>query len=237
MHSVLTKDNVPDFEAGATIVIDKPVGWSSFDVVNKIRWKLKHITGNKKIKVGHAGTLDPLATGVLVICTGKATKTIESIQVGEKEYEATFRLGATTPSFDLETKINKTFHFHNISDNRIINELKSMEGISSQTPPIYSAVQINGRRAYDFARKGETVKLKSREINIKGIALDYISLPYVKCTISCSKGTYIRSLADDFGKRLDNGAFLYYLRRIRSGDYSIEKAFQLNDFINFLDKL
>lgn len=230
-------NKVPDFEAGELLIIDKPVNWSSFDVVNKVRWKLKHITKNKKIKVGHAGTLDPLATGVLLICTGKYTKKIESIQCEDKVYEATIRLGATTPSFDLETKINKTFPYSEITEEQILEVIKSMEGIQMQTPPIYSAVQINGKRAYEFARKGKSVELKSREINIKKIELNNISLPDVTLTIDCSKGTYIRTLADEFGRKLDNGSFLYYLRRTQSGNYAIKDALDLNELIEFLNNL
>ncbi len=230
-------NNTPDFEAGEIILIDKPKTWSSFDVVNKIRWKLKNITGNKKIKVGHAGTLDPLATGLLVICTGKATKIIDTLQNDNKIYEAVFRLGETRPSFDMETETDKTYDISNITDEQIISAVKSMEGTYAQTPPIYSAIQINGKRAYEFARKGEDVKLKSREINVSKIEINDISLPNITLTIHCSKGTYIRSLADDFGKRLDNGAFLYYLRRIQSGEFNIQNGFELDNFIDYLNNL
>lgn len=230
-------NKTPDFEAGELFIIDKPVNWSSFDVVNKIRWKLKHITKNKKIKVGHAGTLDPLATGVLLVCTGKYTKKIESIQSEDKVYEATIRLGATTPSFDLETNIDKTFPYSHITEEQIISVIRSMEGIQQQTPPIYSAVQINGKRAYEYARKGKSVELKSREINVQKIELNNISLPDVTLTINCSKGTYIRTMADEFGRKLDNGSFLYYLRRVQSGNYAIKDALQLKEFIEFLNNL
>ncbi|MDD2387117.1 MAG: tRNA pseudouridine(55) synthase TruB [Bacteroidales bacterium] len=230
-------NNTPDFEAGEIILIDKPKTWSSFDVVNKIRWKLKDITGNKKIKVGHAGTLDPLATGLLVICTGKATKTIDALQNDNKIYEAVFKLGETRPSFDMETETDKTYDISNITNEQIVSAVKSMEGTYAQTPPTYSAIQINGKRAYEFARKGEDVKLKSREINISKIEINDISLPKITLTIHCSKGTYIRSLADEFGKRLDNGAFLYYLRRIQSGEFNIHNGFKLDYFIDYLNNL
>jgi tRNA pseudouridine55 synthase len=230
-------NRTPDFESGEIILIDKPQTWSSFDVVNKIRWKLKHITKNKKIKVGHAGTLDPLATGLLIICTGKATKTIDSIQNDDKVYEAVFRLGETRPSFDMETETAETFDISNITDKQIQRVVESMIGKQSQTPPIYSAIQINGKRAYEFARKGKDVTLKSREIEISKIEINKISLPDIYLTIHCSKGTYIRSLADEFGKRLDNGAFLYYLRRIKSGEFTIENAFELENFTEFLNNL
>ena len=230
-------NRTPDFESGEIILIDKPQTWSSFDVVNKIRWKLKHITQNKKIKVGHAGTLDPLATGLLIICTGKATKTIDSIQNDDKVYEAIFRLGETRPSFDMETETDKIYDISTITTQKIEDAVESLIGKQSQTPPIYSAIQINGKRAYEFARKGKDVTLKSREIEISKIEINKISLPDIHLTIHCSKGTYIRSLADEFGKRLDNGAFLYYLRRIKSGDYTIDNAFKLENFTEFLNNL
>ncbi len=237
MVEVFNYNKVPDFEAGEVILIDKPKTWSSFDVVNKIRWKLRNITGNKKIKVGHAGTLDPLATGLLIICTGKATKTIESIQNENKIYQATIRLGATRPSFDMETEIDKEFDISKIKEEDIISVAKSFEGKMEQTPPVYSAIQINGKRAYEYARKGKEVKLKSREINISKIELEKINMPDITMSIHCSKGTYIRSIADDFGKRLDNGAFLYYLRRTQSGNFTIDDALNLNEFIDFLNKM
>lgn len=237
MVEVFNYNKTPDFQTGEVLLIDKPVTWSSFDVVNKIRWKLKHVTGNKKIKVGHAGTLDPLATGLLIVCTGKATKTIESLQNQDKVYEATFRLGATRPSFDMETEIDKKFDISNLSEEKIIEVAKSFEGDLIQTPPVYSAIQVNGKRAYEYARKGKEVKLKSRKIHISKVEILDISLPNVKLSIHCSKGTYIRSLADEFGKRLDNGAFLYYLRRIKSGEFDINDALNLEEFILFLNKL
>lgn len=237
MPEVFDYNRTPDFEAGELILIDKPATWSSFDVVNKIRWKLRHITGNKKIKVGHAGTLDPLATGLLIICTGKATKTIESIQNEDKVYEATFRLGATRPSFDMETEIDKEYDISNISEEDIVSVAKSFEGELTQTPPVYSAIQVNGKRAYEYARKGKEIKLKSRKIIISKVEIQKILLPDISLLIHCSKGTYIRSLADDFGKRLDNGAFLYYLRRTQSGDFSINNALKLEEFIDFLNKM
>lgn len=225
----------PDFELGEILVIDKPLRWSSFDAVNKIRFLLRGFTGNKKIKVGHAGTLDPLASGVLIICTGKATKIIDEIQSGDKTYEAGFRLGATTPSFDLETEINQRFDLTTINEEQIEQTAQSFLGTSFQTPPIYSAIQINGKRAYEYARKGKKIILDKREITISEMKIDKINIPDVMLTITCSKGTYIRTLADDFGKRLDNGAFLYYLRRIRSGNFSINDALEINDFENYIN--
>ena len=237
MVEVFNYNKTPDFESGEVLLIDKPENWSSFDVVNKIRWKLRHITGNKKIKVGHTGTLDPLATGLLIICTGKATKTIESIQNEAKVYQATFRLGATRPSFDMETEIDKEFDISNITNEDIVSAAKSFEGDIDQTPPIYSAIQVNGKRAYEYARKGEEIKLKSRRIHISKVDVEKISLPDVTMSIHCSKGTYIRSLADDFGRTLDNGAFLHYLRRTQSGNFSIKDALDLKELIEFLSKM
>ncbi|MDD3740638.1 MAG: tRNA pseudouridine(55) synthase TruB [Bacteroidales bacterium] len=227
-------NNTPDFESGEILVIDKPFRWTSFDAVNKIRFLLRRFTGNKKIKVGHAGTLDPLATGVLIICTGKATKLIDEIQSGEKTYEAGFRLGATTPSYDLETEINERFEIENITTDGIEKTAQSFLGTSFQTPPIYSAIQINGKRAYEYARKDKELILDKREITISEMKIIKIDIPDVMISISCTKGTYIRTIADDFGKRLDNGAFLYYLRRIRSGNYSINEAININDFENYI---
>jgi tRNA pseudouridine55 synthase len=226
----------PNFELGEIIIIDKPLHWSSFDAVKKIRNLLTAHLG-KKIKVGHAGTLDPLATGLLITCTGKSTKLIEKIQNGEKVYETIFRIGATTPSFDMETEIDKTFDYSHITEQQIKETINSMIGISYQTPPVYSAIQINGKRAYEYARKGKEIKIKPREINISNININKIELPDVHLTISCSKGTYIRSLADDFGKKLDNGAFLYYLRRIKSGNFSIDDSIDLKNFELFLNKM
>ncbi|MDD3685504.1 MAG: tRNA pseudouridine(55) synthase TruB [Bacteroidales bacterium] len=237
MQDCFRFDRTPDFESGEIMVIDKPATWSSFDVVNKIRYKLREITGNHKIKVGHAGTLDPLATGVLILCTGKCTKLIEEIQEGEKVYEAVFRLGATTPSYDMEKEIDATFDISAITEDKIYEVAKSFLGTSLQTPPVFSAVQINGKRAYEYARKGRKVKLDEREILISKYDIDEINLPDVRLTIACSKGTYIRTLAHDFGKRLDNGAFLYYLRRVKSGNFSINDAVDLNHFMEFVNKM
>ncbi len=230
-------DRTPDFEAGEILIIDKPLTWTSFDVVNKIRYILKRHTGNRKLKVGHAGTLDPLASGLLIVCTGKATKLIEEIQVGEKVYDAVFRLGATTPSFDRETEIDKAFVLPEFSNDKIAEVAKSFIGQNFQTPPAYSAIQINGKRAYEYARKGKDVKIDQREIFISDMKINEINLPDVNLTVTCSKGTYIRTLADDFGKRLDNGAFLYYLRRIRSGSFSINEAVELKDFEEYMNNL
>lgn len=237
MLQIFTKGYTPDFEAGEIIIIDKDKGWSSFDVVNKIRFTLKHKLGLKKIKVGHAGTLDPLATGVLVICTGKATKTIAELQTNTKEYIATLRLGATTPSYDLETEIDREFDLNNITYGKIENILKSFVGKSEQTPPVYSAIWHKGKRAYEFARKGKEIELKKREIEISRIEMQEYNSPFLTMLVSCSTGTYIRSLAHDIGKALDNGAFLYYLRRVKSGNFSIDDAIKINEFEKIVNNL
>lgn len=232
-----TFDRLPDFEVGEVIIFDKPYSWTSFDVVNKVRKKISEYTGIRKFKVGHAGTLDPLATGLLILCTGKKTKLIEELQGGTKVYEAQFCLGATTPSFDLETKIDKTFDISGISEGDVRRALAGLCGERDQRPPVYSAVQVNGKRAYEFARKGRTVELKHKKITVYDITVNKIELPLVDVTITCSKGTYIRSLADEFGKSLNNGAHLKSLRRIRSGEASIENAVALDEFVKYMESL
>ncbi len=230
-------DRLPDFEGGEVIIFDKPYKWTSFDVVGKIRKKISIYTGIRKFKVGHAGTLDPLATGLLVLCTGKKTKLIEELQGGTKVYEAQFCLGATTPSFDLETEINQTFDISEITEEQIRTALSELCGTRNQLPPIYSAVQVKGKRAYEFARKGRSVELKHKEITVFDITINKIELPLIDVTITCSKGTYIRSLADEFGKKLNNGAYLKALRRTQSGEAKIENAVSIDDFVTYIDKL
>jgi tRNA pseudouridine55 synthase len=237
MINIFSEDRKPDFLGGEVIVIDKDKDWSSYDVIRKIKSLLRYKLDLKKIKIGHAGTLDPLATGVLVVCTGKATKTISEIQASEKEYFATIKLGETTPSYDMETPINQTFETDNLSENKIIEVLNSFKGNILQTPPIYSAVWHNGKRAYEFARKGKEIELLEREVFIKEIVLEKFFLPFINIKITCSTGTYIRSLANDIGKKLDNGAFLYYLRRIRSGNFSENESIKINEFENILNKM
>lgn len=237
MCNIFSKDRKPDFKEGEIIVIDKEKGWSSYDVIRKIRFLLKHKLNLKTIKVGHAGTLDPLATGVLVVCTGKATKTISSIQTDEKEYLATIKLGATTPSYDMETEIDKTFSTENITINDLKSVLENFKGNIKQTPPVFSAVWHNGKRAYKYARAGKQIELKEREVMIRNIEIKDFSSPFFTLLISCSTGTYIRSLAHDIGFALDNGAFLYYLRRIRSGKFSIDDAIKIDEFEEILNKM
>lgn len=216
--------NLPE---GVVLLIDKPLEWTSFDAVNKIRYAC----GGRKIKVGHAGTLDPLATGLLIICVGKKTKTIDSIQSQEKEYTGTFTLGATTPSFDLETEVDNTFPTEHISKEKIHEVAKNFIGTQEQTPPVFSAIKINGKRAYDKARKGEKVEMKKRTITIDEFEITNINLPEVSFRIKCTKGTYIRSIANDFGERLDSGSYLSSLRRTKIGNYSVENAHNLLELV------
>jgi tRNA pseudouridine55 synthase len=213
-----------DFEEGKIILIDKPYKWTSFDVVNKIKWQLVHRLGFKKVKIGHAGTLDPLATGLLLICTGKFTKRIEEFQAKEKEYTGTFVLGATTPCFDLEKSIDGHFPIEHITDVKILETAYSFIGEQQQIPPVFSAVKIDGKRAYEYARKNEDVEIKSKTITISEFQITRIEMPEVDFRIVCSKGTYIRSIARDFGQKLESGAYLSALRRTRIGEFRIEDA-------------
>ena len=224
-----------NFQEGATILVDKPYGWTSFDVVNKIRWNLKRKLGVKKIKVGHAGTLDPLATGLLVICTGKHTKLIESLTGAPKTYSGTFLVGKTTPSFDLETEYNEQYPTDHISADLIEQVRVSFLGIQMQTPPIFSAKQIDGKRAYDFARAGKEVVMKQAQIEISHFELNLERFPEIDFKINCSKGTYIRSIANDFGQKLNSGATLIALRREESGDFQIQNAKSVLEWIDFIN--
>lgn len=221
------KDKVFSFAEGELLLVDKPLTWTSFDVVGKLRNTMKPL----KLKVGHAGTLDPLATGLLIVCTGKLTKKIDLIQAEDKEYTGTITLGATTPSFDLETEIDQQFDISSITDEDIMHTAKSFVGELDQFPPAHSAVQINGERAYEKARRGEDVELKSRKVFIHEFEIEKIELPNVFFRIKCSKGTYIRSIASDFGLRLSNGAHLSSLRRTMSGEYHVDQAWNLEELI------
>ncbi len=224
-----------DFIDGETILIDKPLEWTSFDVVNKLRYKLKKLTGLKRLKVGHAGTLDPLATGLLIICSGKKTKTISSIQGLTKEYTGIIQLGGTTPSYDLETEIENVKEFNHLKKNEINEIAKSFLGEQSQLPPIFSAKKINGTRAYISARKGEQPEMKPKIVNIYSFNIEKIDLPFIEFRIECSTGTYIRSIANDFGQRLKVGGFLKALRRTKIGDYSVNNSILIEDFDSFLE--
>lgn len=228
---IASKEN---FLSGEIILIDKPLEWTSFQVVNKIRWIIKSTYGVKKIKVGHAGTLDPLATGLLIICTGKMTKSIEQFMGQEKEYTGTFTLGATTPSYDLETPINMEFPINHIDEEMLQATLSKFIGTIDQQPPVFSALKKDGKRLYEYAREGTQVEVPHRKVNVHDFNLTQIDLPNVDFRVSCSKGTYIRSLANDFGKALNSGAYVTGLRRTRIGDFNIEKALSIEGFENLL---
>lgn len=217
-----------DLAEGYVLTVDKPYGWTSSDVVRKIRYLLRS-AGYRKIKVGHAGTLDPLATGVLIVCIGRATKQADDLQAEEKEYMAGIRLGATTASFDLEHPVDAVYPTGHITEDSVREALASMTGEQDQIPPIFSAKQIAGRRAYDYAREGEEVEMKPVRINIVSAEAVDINLPDVTVDIVCSKGTYIRSFARDMGMALDSGAHLTSLRRTRSGSYTLDDAYTLEE--------
>jgi tRNA pseudouridine55 synthase len=221
---------VDDYLEGQLILIDKPLEWTSFQVVNKVRWLIKKQFQLKKIKVGHAGTLDPLATGLLILCTGKFTKKIDSYQAQEKEYTGTITLGATTPSFDLETEVNATFDISEITSEKIIATTKEFMGEIKQQPPVFSALKKDGKRLYEFARAGKEVEIPKRVVTISEFEITNIALPSVEFRVVCSKGTYIRSLAHDFGKALNNGAHLSILRRTKIGDFSVKNAISIEAF-------
>lgn len=225
---------ISDFAAGSTILVDKPYEWTSFDVVNKLRWYLKRKLGVKKLKVGHAGTLDPLATGLLVICIGKHTKRIEELMAGEKEYTGTILLGKTTPSYDLETEYDQELPVDHITSEMLEAARASFLGEQSQVPPVFSAKQVDGKRAYDLARAGKEVELKANRIAISDFQIDTKDFPEIHFSISCSKGTYIRSIAHDFGAKLQSGGTLTALRRVRSGDQHIADAKQVDEWIDFI---
>ena len=225
---------VEDYQAGQVLLIDKPLNWTSFQVVNKLRWEIRQAFNIKKIKVGHAGTLDPLATGLLIICTGKMTKQIDTFQGQIKEYTGTIVLGGTTPSFDLETEVNETFSTKHITEDLIHETTKQFIGEIDQFPPIFSALKKDGKRLYEYARAGEAVEVKSRKITIKSFEITKIDSNLVDFRVICSKGTYIRSLANDFGKALHSGGHLSVLRRTKIGDFHVDKTLSIEDFISAL---
>ncbi|WP_306349798.1 tRNA pseudouridine(55) synthase TruB [Flavobacterium sp. '19STA2R22 D10 B1'] len=218
------------FQNGKVLLIDKPLHWSSFQAVNKIKWSLKKHLGLKKIKVGHAGTLDPLATGLLIVCTGKFTKNIQELQGMVKEYTGTFHLGATTPSYDLETEVDHHYPIDHINDELINQTTFQFIGEIDQRPPIFSAIKKDGVRLYEHARKGEEIAIPTRKVEIHEFEITRIALPEVDFRVVCSKGTYIRSLAYDFGQALNSGAHLTALRRTKIGEYSVEDAISATEF-------
>ena len=219
------------------LYFDKPLGWTSFNLVNRVRGVLSRHLGVKKLKVGHAGTLDPLATGVMILCTGKNTKLNESFQYQTKEYVATIKLGATTPSFDLETEIDAEYPTEHITEELVKETLAKFIGEIQQIPPTYSAIKINGKRAYEYARKGDEVELKPKTLVIDEIELLEYKMPEIVVRVVCSKGTYIRALARDIGEALQSGGHLTALRRTRIGDIRVENCLQYDDFVNNLNNL
>lgn len=225
-----------DFEEGYIAVIDKPLEWTSTDVVRKIKFALRHL-GYRKIKVGHAGTLDPLASGILLVCVGRATKLVDALQAEEKEYVADVILGATTPSHDLEHAIDQTYPYEHISREMVDQALLSLTGERLQEPPVYSAKKIDGMRAYDLARAGEQVVMRKALINIYEMGIVEYDLPRVRISVRCSKGTYIRSLAHEIGEALHSGAHLSSLRRTRSGGFTCDQAWDLDDLMKNLQEI
>ncbi len=226
-----------NFTAGATLLVDKPQGWTSFDVVNKIRYKLKRKLKVKKIKVGHSGTLDPMATGLLIICTGKATKQLAEYQGLTKCYTGTLHLGAATPSYDAETEVEEVFPVHHITPEMLETARRRFLGDIEQVPPVFSAIKVDGQPLYKKARKGESVQIDPRRVHIYDFRFTRIALPEVDFVVKCSKGTYIRSLAHDLGKALDSGAYLTALRRTRVGDFRIEDAWTVDELVAYIESM
>ncbi len=225
-----SSDNLNEILEGRLVLINKPIGWTSFQVVNKVRHKLTKAINIKKLKVGHSGTLDPLATGLLIIAIGKATKQISELQNMSKVYIGTFCFGSTTPSYDLETSPDKHFSFEHLNAKIIIEKTIGFTGKINQKPPIFSAIKKKGKRLYEYARNEEFIDLETRKVEIKRFEIKSIHLPNVDFEVKCSKGTYIRSLAHDFAMALDSGAHLSFLKRISIGDYKIKNALEIDDF-------
>ncbi len=219
-----------NFSEGEVLLFDKPYEWTSFDLVNNVRYFIRNKLDYPKLKIGHAGTLDPLATGLLILCTGKYTKKIDDYQAQEKEYTGTFTIGATTPSYDMEKEVDKTYDYSHVTEELIKAAAKKFTGTFQQTPPIFSAVKIKGKRAYDYARNNEEVVIKSKEITISEFEITKINLPEVNFRIVCTKGTYIRALARDFGETLNCGSYLSALCRTRIGEFKLEDAFEVEAF-------
>ena len=220
------------FQEGEVLLVDKPLEWTSFDVVNKLRYAIKKHLNVKKIKVGHAGTLDPLATGLLILCTGKKTKTIETLMGMKKEYTGTIKLGATTPSYDSETEENETFPTEHITKELAEQTALSFIGEQEQLPPIFSAKKIDGKRAYELARKGKEVEMKTSTITINEFEITRFENNEIDFRITCGKGTYIRSIAFDFGKKVNSGGYLTALRRTKIGEFNVDNAYTIEDFVS-----
>lgn len=231
-NKTLNEPGAMDFIDGEVLAIDKPLGWTSFDAVKRLRGAIQKRLRLKKFKVGHAGTLDPLATGVLIVCTGRATRKIEELQSGEKEYEATIVLGATTPSFDLETEIDATYPTDHLTEEKIREALESFRGNIMQVPPVFSAVKVDGKRAYKYARNGKELELKAKPITINNIQFISLEGNELKFRVECGKGTYIRALARDIGEKLMTGAHLIKLRRTRVGKIKIEDCMKIDEAVD-----
>jgi|SRR5690554_593412 len=219
-----------DFLEGKLLLIDKPIGWSSFQAVNSLKWNIRKKFQLKKLKIGHAGTLDPLASGLLLICTGKFTKTINELQAQEKEYTGDITLGATTPSYDLETEINAYFPIDHITEAMIHKATLDFIGAIEQVPPVFSALKKDGKRLYEYAREGKEVEIKKRTVSITQFEITNITMPIVQFRVVCSKGTYIRSLAHDFGKALQTGGHLSALKRTKIGEYNVNNSVTPEEF-------
>lgn len=236
---IICKSNLPqgiNFNDGTLMLVNKPLEWTSFDVVNKIKYAIKHITAGAKIKVGHAGTLDPMADGLLIVCTGKYTKMLESLSSVDKSYQAIVKIGATTPCYDREAAEENIKDITHITKEDILNLKTIFEGEQQQTPPIYSALKVKGQTAYNLARRGEEVEIKSRSVTISDITYTDITLPYFTFDVTVSKGTYIRSLANDMGKALEVGAYLYGLTRTRIGKYNLSDALDIDQVVGYIKR-
>ncbi len=222
------------FVEGEVLLVDKPKDWTSFDVVNKIRGRIRHVFQVKKIKVGHAGTLDPMATGLLIVCTGKETKNIDLYQAQSKVYTGTMHFGATTPSYDAETEVNATFPTEHLTEEMIHEATKAFVGDIEQVPPMFSAIKVDGQPLYKMARKGQSIKVEARKVSIYSFEITRVALPEVDFKVHCSKGTYIRSLADDLGRAVGSGAYLTALRRTHIGEYKVDDALSVGELMEVI---
>jgi len=231
-----TTEVISKYEIGQVLLIDKPLNWTSFDVVNKLKHKIRHTHGLKKIKIGHAGTLDPLASGLLIVCTGKMTKSIENFQNQEKIYTGEIVLGGTTPTYDAEFEPDVLYPTEHITEAMIYDVANKLTGEIDQIPPKYSAIKVKGQTAYSLARKGKEFELKSRKINIFSFDITKIEMPRIAFNVRCSKGTYIRTLAHDFGKLCQSGAYLGALRRENIGDYSVDNALNVEEMSERIER-
>jgi len=233
---IINKIEDVDLERGSIMLVDKPLRWTSFDVVNKLKYEIQRITRCRKFRIGHAGTLDPLASGLLVVCVGKCTKLIEDIQTQPKQYTGVFTIGATTASFDLEQEPENFLPFEHISKEQIDAAVSRLTGTIEQYPPLFSAVRVAGKRAFDYARQEQDVVLQARQVTIHSFRIENVNLPEIAFAISCSKGTYIRAIARDLGELLQCGAYLSQLRRTKIGDFRVDNALDFTPFIGKRDE-